>query len=55
MDKEVKKRYSLGIKNRGGGYSKVVKDMTKSQFEKYYDKVVENGGKVIGIFTDDIK
>lgn len=55
MSKGKVLRYSLGIKSRGGGYSSVVKDMTESQFEKYYDKVVENGGKVIGVFTDEIK
>ena len=53
MSKEVL-RYSLGIKSRGGGYSKVVKDMTRLQFEAYYEEVVKQGGKVIGIFTDKI-
>lgn len=52
---EVKQRYFLGIKSSGGGYSKQVKDMTQSQFEAYYDEVVADGGKVIGIIKEDIK
>ena len=45
-------RYSLGIKSSNGTYSKIAKDMTRPQFEAYYDKVVAEGGKIIGIFKD---
>tara|TARA_R110000796_G_scaffold162824_1_gene279757 strand:- start:319 stop:468 length:150 start_codon:yes stop_codon:yes gene_type:complete len=49
MEGEIKE-YTLSIQSRGGGYSSIKKTMTRAQFEAYYDKVVANGGKVIGIF-----
>ena len=51
---EDKLEYTIGIKSRSGNYSTTVKEMTKSHFNNYYDKVISNGGKVIGFTTKPI-
>lgn len=51
---EDKLEYTISIKDRNNKYQTARKNLTRVQFDAYYDGVVDKGGKVIGLTTKEI-